>query len=79
MGDDIIMAVNDKNYTPDIVDEILYDCENWKENDPITLKIKRNGVEKIIKGTVKLPYEDIEGFKATDTSKSALKEAWLKG
>ncbi|SHG43131.1 Predicted metalloprotease, contains C-terminal PDZ domain [Flavobacterium fluvii] len=79
LGDDIIIAVNDKNYTPDIVDEILYDCENWKENDPITLKIKRNGVEKIIKGTVKLPYEDKEGFKATDNSKSALKEAWLKG
>lgn len=76
---DIIMAVNDKTYTSDNVDEILYDCENWKENDPITLKIRRNGVEQIIKGTVKLPYEEKEGYKASDASKSALKEAWLKG
>ncbi|WP_281297233.1 peptidase M61 [Flavobacterium limnophilum] len=75
---DIIMAVNDKTYTSDNVDEILYDCDNWKENAPITLKIRRNEVEQIIKGTVKLPYEEIEGLKASDSSKSALKEAWLK-
>ena len=76
---DIIMAVNGKNYTPDKVNEILYDCENWKENDAITLKIRRNGVEQTIKGTVKLPYEEKENIKATDSSKSTLKEAWLKG
>lgn len=79
LAGDIIMAVNDKNYTADKVNEILYDCENWKENDAITLKIRRNGTEQIIKGTVKLPYEEKEGFKASDASKSTLKEAWLKG
>lgn len=79
VGGDIIMAVNDKNYNSKTVNEILYDCENWKENDAITLKIRRNGVEQIIKGTVKLPYEEKEGFKALDASKSVLKEAWLKG
>lgn len=79
LGGDIIMAVNDKNYSPDKVNEILYDCESWKENDAITLKIRRNGIEQIIKGTVKLPYEEKESFKASDASKSVLKEAWLKG
>jgi predicted metalloprotease with PDZ domain len=79
VGGDIILAVNDKNYTPKNINEILYDCENWKENDPITLKIRRNGVEQIIKGTVKLPFEEKESFKAVDISKSALKKAWLKG
>jgi predicted metalloprotease with PDZ domain len=79
VGGDIIIAINDKNYTPDKVNEILYDCENWKENDAITLKIRRNGAEQVIKGTVKLPYEEKEGLKATDISRSALKEAWLKG
>jgi predicted metalloprotease with PDZ domain len=79
VGGDIIMAVNDKNYNSNNVDEILYDCENWKENDSIILKIRRNGVEQFIKGTVKLPYEEKEGYKATDSSKSILKEAWLKG
>lgn len=76
---DIILAVNDKNYSPDKVNEILLDCENWKENDSITLKIRRNGAEQTIKGTVKLPYEEKETIKATDSSKSTLKEAWLKG
>lgn len=79
MASDIILAVNDKNYTSDKVNEILYDCDNWKENDSITLKIRRNEVEQVIKGTVKIPYEKIEGLKALDPSKSALKEAWLKG
>lgn len=76
---DIIMAVNDKNYTSNNVNEILYDCENWKENDTITLKIRRDGVEQIIKGKVRLPFEEKESFKAVDISKSFLKEAWLKG
>ena len=79
VGGDIILAVNDKNYNPKNINEILYDCENWKENDPITLKIRRNGVEQIIKGTVKLPFEEKESFIAVDISKSALKKAWLKG
>lgn len=79
LGGDIIMAVNDKNYSPDKVNEILYDSDSWKENDAITLKIRRNGIEQIIKGTVKLPYEEKESFKASDASKSVLKEAWLKG
>lgn len=79
LSGDIIMAVNDKNYTPDKVNEILYDCDNWKENDAITVKIKRNGKEQTIQGTVKLPYEEKEGYEASDSSKSALKKAWLKG
>ena len=79
VGGDIIIAVNDKYYTPKNNNEILYDCENWKENDPITLKIKRNGVEQIIKGKVKIPFEEKEGLKALDNSKSVLKQAWLKG
>jgi predicted metalloprotease with PDZ domain len=76
---DIILAVNNKNYTPDIANEILYDCDNWKENDSITFKIKRDEQEKIIKGTVKLPFEEIEGYKAIDSTKAKLKEAWLRG
>jgi type II secretory pathway component PulC len=79
LGGDIIMAINDKNYTPKNINEILYDCENWKENDAITLKIRRQGVEKIIMGKVKLPFEEKDSFKAVDPSKSALKESWLKG
>jgi hypothetical protein len=57
---------------------MITESDNWKENDAITVKIKRDGKEQIIKGKVKFPYEDKEGLKATDATKTALKEAWLK-
>lgn len=77
-GGDIIMAINDKSYSLDNIYEMISDSQNWKENDPISLKIKRNGATQIIKGKVKLPYEEKDGLKATDSSKNKLKEAWLK-
>ena len=76
---DIITAVNGKTYSLDNIYDLITESENWKENDPITLQIKRAGKEETIKGTVKLPYEETETFKATDASKEKLKNAWLKG
>src|SRR5690606_7119210 len=76
---DIILAINDKNYTVENANEILFDSESWKDNTPITLEIRRDGIKQIINGIVKLPHEDKESFKVSDTSKTALKEAWLKG
>jgi len=78
-GGDILMAINDKNYSLDNIYDMISDSEKWKENDSISAKIKREGKEQIIKGKVKLPYEDKESFEAKDAAKSALKEAWLKG
>jgi predicted metalloprotease with PDZ domain len=77
-ANDIIVAINDKAYTLDNIYELISDSEKWKENDAITLKIKREGKEQILSGKVKLPYEEIEGLQATDASKSNLKNAWLK-
>lgn len=73
------MAINDKTYTLENVYDMISESENWKENDPISIKIKRNGKEQVIKGIVKLPYEEIESLEAIDETKTALKEAWLKG
>ena len=78
-GDDVLMAINDKTYTLENVYDMISESENWKENDPISIKIKRNGKEQVIKGIVKLPYEEIESLEAIDETKTALKEAWLKG
>ncbi|WP_428231588.1 peptidase M61 [Flavobacterium sp.] len=76
---DVIVAVNGKTYNLDNIYDLITESENWKENDPITLKIKRAGTEQTIKGTVKVPFEEKETFKATDASKEKLKNAWLKG
>ncbi len=78
-GGDILVSINNKNYSLDTIYDMISTSENWKENESISVKIKRDGKEKIIKGTVKLPYEEKASFEAKDTAKSALKEAWLKG
>lgn len=76
---DVILAINNKPYSLDNIYELIGESENWKENDPITVQIKRGGKNETIKGTVKFPYEEAETFKATDPSKEKLKNAWLKG
>lgn len=78
-GGDILLAINEKPYSLDNIYDMISDSQNWKENDTISLKIKRDGKEQTIKGKVKLPYEEKEGLKATDLSKNSLKESWLKG
>ncbi len=77
-GGDILVSINDKPYSLDNIYEMITESQNWKENEAITIKIKRDGKEKIIKGKVKLPYEEKEGLRATDATKKVLKEAWLK-
>jgi hypothetical protein len=53
--------------------------QSWQTDDPISVKIKRQGNEQIITGKIKLDYEDEEGFKFNDDSKKALNNSWLKG
>ena len=50
-----------------------------KENNEVQFTIRRNGVEKKLSGKAVLPKEMISGYEFTETSKLALKEAWLKG
>jgi predicted metalloprotease with PDZ domain len=77
-GGDVLMAINDKPYSLDNIYEMISESQNWKENDAISVKIKRDGKEHTLKGKVKLPYEEKDGLKATDSSANKLKEAWLK-
>ncbi len=78
-GGDEILAINDVTYSLENIYDLITISQTWKENDPITVKIIRNKKEQTIKGKVKLPYENSGSYKATDNSKNALREAWLKG
>jgi predicted metalloprotease with PDZ domain len=78
-GGDIILAINEKPYSLTNIYDMISESQKWKENDAISIKIKRDGKEQVLKGTVKLPYIDTDGLEATDASKAALREAWLKG
>lgn len=78
-GGDILLTINNEAFNKNTIFEIVTKSEQWKENDPIVLKIKRADKEAIITGKIALPYEDKESLIANDISKKALKEAWLKG
>ena len=78
-GGDILIAVNDKSYNLDNINDLILWSTSLKENEEVTFTIKRKGVEKKISGKAVLPQELILGFQFTDNTKTALKEAWLKG
>ncbi|MGL5111992.1 MAG: peptidase M61 [Flavobacterium sp.] len=78
-GDDILLTINNEPFNKETIFEMVTKSGQWKENDPISLKIKRSGKETMITGKIALPYVDKESLKANDTSKNTLKEAWLKG
>ncbi|WP_447636241.1 M61 family metallopeptidase [Flavobacterium microcysteis] len=77
--DDILLEINGTKYNLDNVYDMIMGSLTWKENDPIAVKVKRSGKEIQLKGNIKLPSEEVEGFQATDASKAKLREAWLKG
>ena len=78
-ANDVILEVNATKYNLDNIYEMIMGSVAWKENDPITVKVKRDKKELVLKGVVKLPYEEVDSWKATDASKAILREAWLKG
>ena len=78
-NDDIIVEINGTKLSLENVNQEIGATFLWKNDDPITMKIKRDGKEIDIKGVVKLPKETMEGYNASDDSKKAVREAWLKG
>lgn len=77
-GGDIILAINDKPYSLDNIYDMITESQKWKEDDSISIKIKRDGKQQVLTGKVKFPYIDTDGLEATDASKVTLREAWLK-
>jgi len=77
-GGDIILEINNIAYSYENIYDMINESSKWKENEAISIKIKRNGKEELLKGAVKLPYEEKDSIEATDNSKKQLKDAWLK-
>jgi len=77
-GGDVILAINDKAYNLDNIYDMIISAQNWKNDDPISVKIKRGGAEQTITGTVKPTTMEVEGYKMTDSAKETLNNAWLK-
>ena len=77
-NNDTLLAFNDKNYNLDNTYDLIMASMNWKDGDAISVKIKRDGKEQIVKGNIMMPKEIKEGLQATEASKKAIREAWLK-
>lgn len=77
-GGDIISVVNGKAYNLDNIYELIMGSQDWKENDTVTMTIKRDNKIMTIKGKVILTYEDHKGLMGIDASKLNLRTAWLK-
>jgi hypothetical protein len=58
---------------------MVMESMSWKEGDKITIKINREGIEQTITGKIAMPKEKQEGYQATDNTKKAIRDAWLKG
>ena len=78
-GGDTLVAFNDKPYNLDNIYDLIMESQNWKADDAISVKIKREGKEQTLTGKVKLSFNEAEGYKLSDTSKEKLNNAWLKG
>jgi predicted metalloprotease with PDZ domain len=78
-GGDIIIAINDKPYNLDTIYDMIMESQNWKNDDAISVKIKRDSKEQTINGKVKLAMQEEEGYNMSDASKEKLNAAWLKG
>lgn len=78
-GNDMILEVNEKKYNLDNIYDLLMASQGWKDGEAMTMKVRRDGKELVLKGKITLPSEEVDGYKATDNSKAKLKEAWLKG
>jgi predicted metalloprotease with PDZ domain len=78
-GGDILTEINATKYTLDNIYDLITSSQLWQNDDPITVKIIRNGKEQVLTGKTKMPSEDNIGYEFTDTTKTNLKNAWLKG
>lgn len=75
-GGDIIIAINGTKYNLDNISDLK--SGDWKDGEPISITIKREGKEQTLLGKIKISFKEIEVLKAIDASKSNLKNAWLK-
>ena len=78
-ADDVILAINEKAFSMDDIASLMDTVQQWNENEPVTLTIKREGKELKLNGKAVFSYSESESFMTLDSTKNRLKESWLKG
>lgn len=79
-GGDVIVEIEGKKYNYDNINSLIETSFGWEDGDALSLKVKRGDKVIPLKGVVKLPKEQADGYTATDdNTKKAIRDAWLKG
>ena len=78
-GGDVIKTINGTSYNLDNIYDMVMASSEWNQGDAITMTVIRDGSEMTIKGKVQPEFTETEGYIATDASKAALREKWLRG
>lgn len=78
-GGDAILSVDNVDYDANNVYDFIINSQTWENGEKISIKIKRDVKEQVLKGVIALPYEEVDSFQATDLAKNKLREEWLKG
>jgi len=78
-GGDVIEEINGTAYTLDNIYDLIMASMEWKEGDNIIVKVNRGGKTLTLKGKIKVDFDEVDGWTATDKSRDALRLAWLKG
>ena len=78
-GGDVLVSVDGTAYNLDNINDLILWSTSLKENNLVTFVVKRNGLELKLSGKAVLPQELIPGYQFTNSEKTGLKEAWLKG
>jgi hypothetical protein len=69
------MAINDKPYSLDNIYDMIGESQNWKENDAITVKIKRMELNKFLKERSIFLMKRKSSLNATDATKKDFKRS----
>lgn len=77
--EDTILTINNKSYTLETISEMMNSVQDWKQDENITIKIKRNGKDQTLSGKAVLTYNEVDGYLVPDENKANLNKAWLKG
>jgi S1-C subfamily serine protease len=75
---DELLGFNGQAFNASDPTKVLMAGFGLEEGSEGVMKVRRDGKEVELKGKIKLNYEDGLGYKVTDASKTALKNAWLK-
>lgn len=76
---DALLEINGTAYNLDNIYDLITLSIGWKGGEDISVKIKHDGKEQVVKGKIVLPTEEVNTWKGTDASKTELRNAWLKG